>query len=303
MIVPGTQSGESAQPEDAWLMRFLDITVQPGHVYRYRVRLKVANPNYRRDVKELAMPKFAEDEFLESTWFELPDAVSVPSDEFVYAAATDDRNRRVTEKYMAPGTPEADALYLQMQQWADYVRPKELPPRGEPIGDWLVADIKAYRGQMVGEMTKLKLPLWSMVAGAFVFREPPAPRTFSILPGMQRRPEPTWTVDFTPVPQMLLVDFEGGSGTYIFNRRQVQDQAGVDVLMLSDDGKLFVRRSQADIADPDRRRREETWKQWLEKIQVDTDQFKNQGLLGNPPGGPPGGGNSNNPNSTSPSDR
>jgi uncharacterized membrane protein YgcG len=297
---PGMPAAGNPQvPEDCWIMRFIDVTIEPGYVYRYRVQLKAANPNFKKNVKELAMPKFADEEELISGWFELPNPVSVPHDEFIYAAAKDEQNRRVTEKNKQ--VEGDDVTYLQVHRWAEYARPIGLP-RPEPIGDWLVADIKAHRGQTVGESTKVKLPLWSMVAGSFLFRDPPRTNTGSIFGGGRPRADGMWPVDFTPLPPMLLVDFDGGSGTFVANRKQINDQAAVDVLLLTDDGKLIVRRSQADLANVERQKREDTWKKWIAQVQDETNKFRNgsnvnapggPGAPGSPsaPGSPGGGGN------------
>lgn len=267
--------------EDAWLMRFIDVSIEPGHQYRYRVALKVANPNYRKNVKELAIPKYADDEELRSAWFELPNRVIVPRDEYIYAASSDRPGKRVTDKLVQD---PPDATYLQMQRWADFVRPEKMD-RIQPIGDWLIADLRCFRGQLISENIKLKLPLWNMVAAAFLFRDPPRVVTGGIFGGKGRL-DPVWGVDFTPLPQMLLVDFEGGTGTHNVGRRQVIDQASVDVLLMTDDGKLILKRSQSDMADQERQKREEGWKRWLDQVLTDTVQFKLGGATGTPPGGP-----------------
>lgn len=285
-VTPGGAPQQGAGPdvpEEAWLMRFIDITVEPGFAYRYRIELKVANPNYRRNVKELTMPKFAEEEDLRSPWFELPDTVIVPRDEFLYAAAKDERGRRVTEKLVQPESP--DVTFLQIQRWADFVRPNGLT-RAEPIGDWLVADIKAHRGQYIGEAPKVRLPLWSLVAGSFLFRDPPVARTAVSMFAPRPRADGQWVVDFSPQPAMLLVDFEGGTGMYTANKKQVIDQAEVDMLMIGDNGKVTVRRSQLDLADAERQKREDSWKKWLDQVAADTDKWRNA----NPPTGPGQGG-------------
>jgi hypothetical protein len=72
------------------------------------------------------------------------------------------------------------------------------------------------------------------------------------------------------------------------NRKQIIDQAEVDMLILADDGKLFVRRSQVDLNDPERKKREETWRKWLDIVQADTDKFRNDAAQQNPAGGPAG---------------
>jgi hypothetical protein len=281
---PGPGAAD-AVPEDCWLMRFIDVTVEPGFVYRYRVQLKVLNPNFKRNIRELSMPKFAEEEELLSPWFELKDSVAVPRDEFLYAAAKDEKNRRVTEKLVQESP---DVTFLQFQRWADFVRPTGYT-RDEPIGDWLVADLKVHRGQFIGENTKIKLPLWSMVANTFLFRDPLGTRPIGSMFAQRPRSEGMWPVEFTPLPQAILVDFEGGSGTYQANRKQVIDQSEVNMLVLGDDGKLFMRRSQVDLNDPERKKREETWRKWLEIVQADTDKFRNDAAQNqNPAGGPAG---------------
>ena len=90
--------------------------------------------------------------------------------------------------------------------------------------------------------------------------------------------------------------FKSSSGTVevdftaiIDGMPQIIDQAEVDMLILGDDGKLFVRRSQVDLNDPERKKREETWRKWLEIVQADTDKFRNDAAQNqNPAGGPTG---------------
>jgi hypothetical protein len=178
---------------------------------------------------------------------------------------------------------------LQLQRWADFVRPNGIA-RPEPIGDWLIADLKVHRGQFIGETTKIKLPLWSMVANTFLFRDPVGSRPAMSMFAPRQRSDGQWLVDFTPLPQAILVDFEGGAGTYVANRKQIIDQAEVDMLILGDDGKLFVRRSQVDLNDPERKKREENWRKWLDIVQADTDKFRNDAVQNQNPGGPAGPG-------------
>ena len=42
-----TQKTTVAKGVDFWLLRFFDFSVQPGKRYKYRVRLVLADPNYR----------------------------------------------------------------------------------------------------------------------------------------------------------------------------------------------------------------------------------------------------------------
>ena len=88
---------------------------------------------------------------------------------------------------------------------------------------------------------------------------------------------------------VLLVDFEGGDGSYVGpQKRSVTDKAGVEMLFLTSDGKLRVARSGRDLKDPDREKREQGWQEWLRKVEQDTLQSKNRAPGENP--GVPGGG-------------
>jgi hypothetical protein len=297
--VPGTPPGGGAsnqagtvEDEDAWILRFIDVTVEAGHLYQYRVAVKALNPNYQKPAKDLAVPALALKEFLQSEYFEVPDTIVVPPEEHLYAAAKDERRNHITEKLPSPGL--WDETWVQMQRWYAFIRPEGLP-RQEPFGEWLVTDLKAFRGQYVGERASILLPLWSMESAMFLFREPPKARAApSVVVGTVRRPEPTWPLDLMPTPPVVLVDFEGGTGQYYGPKnRPVTDSSGVEMLFLNADGSLRVARSGQDLNDADRTKRETTWTEWLNKVLQDSIAAKSRGS-GTPggPGGPgaPGGG-------------
>ena len=140
-------------------------------------------------------------------------------------------------------------------------------------------------------LASLTLPVWFETYGMFLFRENPRrkPASSSMFVGGQRRAEPVWAVDLAPTPPVLLVDFEGGDGSYVGpQKRSVTDKAGVEMLFLTSDGKLRVARSGRDLKDPDREKREQGWQEWLRKVDQDTLQSKNRAPGENP--GAPGGG-------------
>jgi hypothetical protein len=62
------------------LFRFFDLGVQPGRQYRYRVRLVLANPNYRVPPRYLESPQLANDELLQTSWTEPSEIIAVPPD-------------------------------------------------------------------------------------------------------------------------------------------------------------------------------------------------------------------------------
>jgi hypothetical protein len=293
--VPGAIAGMQQQqqsPEEAWLMRFLDVTVRPGYCYKYRVQLKAHNPNFKKPVQTLAYPRLAEEEDLKSAWFELPDLVRVPAEEYIYAAAKDESKGRVTEKVP---TGNQDETYVQMHRWFEHARP-EGASWETPLGEWMIADLKAVRGQLIGETVRIKLPAWSMTHAMFQFREnaKSGPQRSSIYINRVSKAEPVWLVDFKPSTETLVVDFEGGNGPYVGPRRTVYDTAAVEMLLLTDDGKLKtgrIARSDRDLVDPARDEREKKWFEWLRQVGEDTLSNRQQ-QPGGPagPGGAPGGG-------------
>jgi hypothetical protein len=279
--------------EEAWLMRFIDIDIHPGYAYSYRVKLKAENPNFEMPVQQLAYPTLAKDkELIGDDWFTLPQRIVVPGEDFIYAATKDEKDRnKDTEKMPPVGKP--DETYVQVHKWFLNIR---TPDWRAPMGEWMIADIKAFRGQYIGETVSLKMPVWFMTHSQFLFRENvkrQQPRGNPVLFGQpQLRPEPVWPVDFSPAPPTpatLLVDFEGGRGRYPGPKnRQVDDEAAVEMLLLGNDGKLRVIRSDRDLLDDEERRtREKNWKAWLDQVQQDTLANKNN--AGGQPGGPPGG--------------
>src|SRR5207248_2058094 len=147
---------------------------------------------------------------------------------------------RVTER-MPPRTgPAADETWLQVQKWFRDIRPKG-QTRAEPVGDWVIADIHAVRGQYLSDSPKVELPTWSTTKSKFVFRDQPPPRGN---PNVRRNPKDrrSWEIEFSPRldgKEVLVVDFEGGEGKHIANSkgRQVDDTASMDVLLMTEDGK------------------------------------------------------------------
>ena len=60
------------------MFRFIDTSVEPGRAYRYRVRLKVRNPNFGLDPQLLVEPGLAADQQLASPPSDATPAVRVP---------------------------------------------------------------------------------------------------------------------------------------------------------------------------------------------------------------------------------
>ena len=95
------REGRSADPNltpDYRLFRFIDYSATPGQTYVYRVRLKLANPNYNVAARYLDKPEMAKQKVVFTEWSESTPAISVPKPAGVLAGTikevTDSRSRR-----------------------------------------------------------------------------------------------------------------------------------------------------------------------------------------------------------------
>lgn len=71
------------------LFRYFDFQITPGNAYRYRVRLKLLNPNFRRPVEELVDESIAAGELRETPWSEPTPPAIVPEEQRMFLAKTD----------------------------------------------------------------------------------------------------------------------------------------------------------------------------------------------------------------------
>lgn len=111
------------------LLRYFDYTVQPGRSYKYRVRVRVFNPNHRRaDVAEAA---FSDRDFLVGPWSEESEVVHVPTDIDWFVVGTANQ-----------ATYKPDLVTLEIFRW--------LPKMGE----WISTGPKNFKtGEMIGLST------------------------------------------------------------------------------------------------------------------------------------------------------
>jgi hypothetical protein len=226
---------QAAAPEgpsepDKVLVRFIDLTVQPGRTYEYRVKVRMANPNYGK--KNLSNSSIGKPKEIESTNWSDVVRVQVPYETQYYV--TDDR-------------PDKDKAYVQIHKWVDsaFLTDKPEPPPDSPeiwVGDWTYADrIPAYRGEYLGKREPAEVPYYVTEKQDY---ELAAPKTR----GSKKLP-----LDFTVrkegnLPPELLIDYDGGKGTRVkIGDKAVTEDLAVDMLVLTPDGKLIVRNSVDDM--------------------------------------------------------
>jgi hypothetical protein len=233
---------------DYCLMRFLDVSVLPGRIYEYRVQVRMANPNHGKTTR-VEKESLAEPKELLGPWARVPGAVEVGPELLYYAVDM----KALDPKY--PGAPaRRNEVGFQIHRWIGLHELSGIRPLVFQVADWVVAErVLVSRGEYVGGPQKVKLPVWSPEKGEYVVAG--------------KRGGGGVSVDFSPTGDPpgrapLLVDFEGGKLAH----KRVVAAAPVEVLMLSADGKLLARNSQADATDPLRRKRHDDWTKRLDEV-------------------------------------
>ncbi len=248
---------------DYCLMRFVDVNLQAGKRYRYRFKIRMANPNYGRS--DVASPDYKKNKELESKeWFEVKETVAVPPELYYYVAddlpaglSTSALRREMpppqSARYqMWKSRPHTDQVVLQFHRWVEATPISRREGDMMPVGDWAIADrVFVSRGENVGRRVRVDLPIWKYVQNSYVLPTEELPKK-----GANRRMATTGIdVDFggdNPERETILLDFEGGR---VSTPSKLYDTCRLEVLMLSPDGKLLARNNAVDTTDEDRQKR------------------------------------------------
>ncbi|VTT97190.1 Uncharacterized protein OS=Singulisphaera acidiphila (strain ATCC BAA-1392 / DSM 18658 / VKM B-2454 / MOB10) GN=Sinac_5121 PE=4 SV=1 [Gemmataceae bacterium] len=268
---PGEASNQEVAPPiqiEQLLLRFIDVDVKPGYTYEYRVRLRMINPNHDR-FKEVAIPQYAKVKEVFSPWAQIADAITVPTESYLYAIDPAAFRKKVEEEYGKERDlkerlqAKDNQVVVEMASWLEQVR-TDAGGNREPVGAWVVADMPVGRGEYVGRKQYIKLPLWSSKDNQYVLREV-ADRT--IIGKKDINLPRGWLVDFTT--KSVLVDFEGGKVVTKspVTGKSVTEDVAAEMLIVRPDGKLFVKNSLTDEVDENRRKIIGDWDKWISVVQ------------------------------------
>jgi hypothetical protein len=265
---PNRPQGPEIKPISHLLIRLIDVDIEPGKIYEYRIRVRMTNPNYGK--KDVANPKFADHiELPPSDWYVIPDKVVVPQELEIYAVDERSGNTEPLPK---------DATAMQIHRWIDILKKKEY------IGEWSVAErVVVHRGEPVDRTHKVEVPMWDFARETFLLlgavdNEPGKPKKVAgvdVYFGNLDRVPSREGGDTDPArPSKLptiLVDFEGGRMSYAHKgERPINEDARTEVLIMSPDGKLMSHNSSLDKADKARQDRVATWKARLDEVRKGT---------------------------------
>jgi hypothetical protein len=271
-------SAETVKPSDALeaiLCRFVDVKIQQGLSYEYRVRMVAANPNHGKDAL-VGRPDYAHADVLKGEWTPVTfkqdnktmNWISVTPESDAFAFHADARSVR------------GDHIRMEVQEWKSEVRTDPSTKNADRVGDWVMEDIDVGRGQYIFGTKEVRLPVWDPAKQKYHFKDLAARVKVGAVYGKKG----LVPVEFNS--GSLLVDFEGGKETKNVKGKTVQDDAGLEVLIMTWDGRLQVRNDRADYFDTARVTRHDGWKSWVDKVDETEKQPAKTGTDGfNKPGG------------------
>jgi hypothetical protein len=253
-------------PPDKCLLRFLDVTVQPGKTYEYRIKIKMTNPTYGKDELAVSKEAAADPILVAEEWKEVTRRVGeeeVPlrvtiADELMYYAVDEKLDQRVL-----PTNSERAAV--QIHRWLEEVRVNPSDKNSVvPVGEWSILErLLVHRGEYIGRQEEVDVPVWRTTKDAWALAGHGGEPTARVGQPRTARSKGV-VVDFAmdPVKQnaSILVDFEGGKQTIMSDGKPVTDESPVEMLVLDASGKLVVHNGTTDTADPLRQQRYSTWK-------------------------------------------
>jgi hypothetical protein len=306
VMSPGGRTGRGGNPAQAGLavpkyclVRLIDLTIEPGTTYQYRVQVRMANPNYHR--RDVADPSWAEKpELTSDKWYEVPQKVAVPDEIHYYAV---DQKELEGRSYKGPNPEEIDRgrqTVIQIQKWLGATIISSMGTK-DPlmIGEWAVADrIPVYRGEYVDRNVKIELPVWSAPHNDWVIPTDSTGRRQKV-PGIPI----SFSHDRPDGLETVLVDFEGGKQVYehVASRTEdevkrvpIEDACETEVLLLTPEGRLLGHETSRDAHDPEREKERQEVQKRVERIKKEQaatpagqpgNPFGQQGGTGKGPGG------------------
>jgi hypothetical protein len=212
------------------------------------VQVRMANPNLGRH-KEVAYSAIADAKELLSPWVLTP-TVTVPSDFYYYVHDPLHFQKSFETKLTGSNTIDYksynanEKVPFQVHRWVGTFRDEGLERQ---VSEWVVAERLLFqRGEELARRdVHIEVPVWVVSRGQFELGSRGGKVKAKTAKG-----DTGVAVDFTPGHRPdLLVDFEGGKRSYAAGRSSMNDEASLEALILTHDGKLIVRNSRDDSDD------------------------------------------------------
>jgi hypothetical protein len=256
-------------PPEYCLLRFIDVTIEPGSTYEYRVKIEIANPGYNNPDRAVTEFVARDPAMVAGQWSVVtrglkgdrtPLLVTVPDDLEYYAV----------DEPSAGARSDHDQVSMEVHRWLDVV---QVDPADRasvmPVGGWsILPQIRVRRGEYIGRTVEMPLPVWKPTLNGFGFATAPEneQRQGALKHTIHHLGVP---VDFATDPLSeiaggpILVDFDGGKQADPKDPKTALASMPWEVLVYTADNKLVVRNSARDTGDPRRLARVNDWAQWL----------------------------------------
>ncbi len=287
--IPGAVPGAIPDEEvTRKLVRFIDVDVEPGKTYRYAIQVRMANPNYKRtDVSSKALAESRE--IRQKGWTFTP-AITIPPDTEFYAVEVEPskvvgKALDVVGRYRSndvSGTYTFNAKTgvmapLQIHRWVGK------PDDHRLVGDVVVAErVLVRRGEYIQRPAFLaEVPVWDVLHSTFMIDAFSKKNSKNVGIPLELS---------LSLPPPLVVDFEGGNrNNYLLAPGKIReyphiiaDEAAMEFLYLTPDGRLQVRNSRDDT---DNALRSKAYEQWRERLLRVRESDKESSPETNPKGG------------------
>lgn len=239
---PGYGSGMMVRKESPIkLFRFVDYKVEPGKKYRYRVKLWLANPNYKLPPQVLEDESYAREAWLLSEWSTPSNVVRVPADVGVLAGPAKPGRVAFIEPRASLGVTvfQPSSGLTKFMEFADL-------PRGT-IVDFTAADVKRLNPPKREKKPTTSYPYGYPEEGMVssetgiegmpgMMGYPGYPGASTTMPTTQQVQEPE--IDY--LSRMMIVDISGG------DQLPTRETAPSVVALMDPEGNLFVRDEMED---------------------------------------------------------
>jgi hypothetical protein len=269
-ITPDVNTNNRAPPEQPTgakaLVRFIDVDMEPG-IYQYRIKVRMANPNYGQPPEVLQHSGLAGPKELHSDWVETQPFL-VPVNDFQFYITNQERG--FVSKVRGVDTKMTDKMVpFQVQRFVDKLEQGGKGGTQEYfVADWVIAErLLVARGEPIGHKAEVEVAVWKHLnsmweVNGFHF----AKKTFD--PAKERLPQAKpLLVDFRPEPPVLLLDFTGGKHKYKGVGKDFEDDSGIEALVLMPDMTMTLRKAREDANDETALEHYGEWKTRLEKLQ------------------------------------
>jgi hypothetical protein len=218
-IRTNNRTRQSPPVNDKALVRFVDVDVEPGAEYQYRIQLRFSNPNYGQDPSIVSYPGLAKDKVLQlSPAVETP-RVKIPANtDHKFYITNIDAYQQKSFVNRINSAKSIDRLFtkelladkyvpFQVHAFIEKVEEPNKPSRD--VADWVVAErLLVARGELIGRDCEVELRIWNKRRAQWDFVGGPAglAKPGTKISGV--------VVPFQPKPPVVLLDFVGGKQYY-----------------------------------------------------------------------------------------